>query len=160
LAVRLAEVSREELGHVRLCADAGARFGAPRPRFDLAPVRRRIAELPTPVLRLTAILLVEAAIGETISTALFRAGRRRTTEPLSRAVLTRILADEVHHAELGWSAMTALWPKLDEMTRATLQDEGTSELGGLERTIALPALARLQAGQSFPRELGALGVLD
>jgi hypothetical protein len=90
---------------------------------------------------------------------LFRAGRRAAVEPLTRAALTSILGDEVRHARLGWSALAALWPALDGAERAALQREAAAGLGALERTVALPALRRLDAGESFDPAYAALGVL-
>src|SRR5262249_7525813 len=72
---RFAAMVGDELRHTRLCAALGVRLGAPAVAYDAAPVRARVAGLPDPTRRAAAILLVEAAIGETISTMLFRAGR-------------------------------------------------------------------------------------
>jgi hypothetical protein len=94
-----------------------------------------------------------------VSSLLFRAGRRAAVEPLTRAALTSILGDEVRHARLGWSALAALWPALDAAERAALQREAAAGLGALERTIALPALRRLDAGEPFDPAHAALGVL-
>lgn len=149
----------DELRHARLCVAVGAALGADPPAWDRGPLRSRLAALPSPRLRAGALLLVEAAIGETVSSLLFRAGRRAAVEPLTRAALTSILGDEVRHARLGWSALAALWPALDDGERAALQREATAALGGLERTIALPALKRLEAGEPFDPAHAALGVL-
>src|ERR1019366_5261682 len=73
---RVASGVHDELRHSRLCAEVGARVGAPRPRYDATPVRARLSGLPDPLLRAASLLLVELAIGETISTYLFRAGYR------------------------------------------------------------------------------------
>jgi hypothetical protein len=149
----------DEIRHTRLCATIGARLGAPAVRYDAAPVRARVRALPDGPRRAAGILLVEAAIGETISTMLFRAGRRGATEPLTRAALTIIVGDEVRHQHNGWAGLRALWPSLAEEARAWLQDEATRGLAGAEQRIALPALQRLEAGTPFDRAHAALGVL-
>ena len=105
---RFAAMVLDEVGHARLCAAVGSRLGAERPRYDARPVRARLAALADPMVRTTGILLVEAAIGETISMVLFRVARRTVSEPLTRAVLTAILADEVRHQRNGWTGMTAV----------------------------------------------------
>jgi hypothetical protein len=156
---RFAAMVVDELRHTRLCVTIGARLGAPAVAYDTAPVNARLAALPDPTRRAAAILLVEAAIGETISTMLFRAGRRGTSEPLSRAALTLILADEVRHQRNGWSALRALWPSLTGADRRWLQDEAASGLGMAERRIAWPALQWLEANRPFDRAWAALGVL-
>jgi hypothetical protein len=149
---------RDELRHARLCTLVGARLGALPPRHDLWPVRARVGGLGRGRARLAALLLVEAAIGETVSMALFRAGRRAAAEPLTRAALTSILVDEVRHARLGWAAATALWPEL-VIDRERLQREVTAGLGALEMQIAYPALKRLDAGDRFDPALARLGML-
>jgi hypothetical protein len=149
----------DEVRHARLCAFVGSQLGAARPTFDARPVRARLAELPDPLGRSTAILLIEAAMGETISMALFRAGRRAATEPLTRAALSAILADEVRHQRNGWTGMTALWPSLSGQQREALQSEATSGFAAFERQVAVPALRRLEAGEAFDPAFGALGVL-
>src|SRR6266496_3418120 len=68
---RFAAMVVDEIRHARLCADVGSRLGADRPRYDARPVRACLAALPDPIGRTTAILLTEAAMGETISMALF-----------------------------------------------------------------------------------------
>jgi len=156
---RFAAMVVDEVGHARLCAEVGVRLGAARPRYDARPVRARVAALTDPIGRTTAILLVEAAMGETISMALFRAGRRAATEPLTRAALSAILADEVRHQRNGWTGMAALWPNLSEPQRAALQLEATNGLAAFERQVAVPALRRLEAGEPFDPAFAALGVL-
>lgn len=156
---RFATVAREEVGHARLCATIGARLGAAAPVYDAAPVRARLARLCDPVARTAALVLGEVAIGETISMALFRAGRRTTSEPLTRAALESILADEVRHQRLGWQALAALWPRLDDARRGELERETARAFASSETLIALPVLRKLEAGAAFDPAWGALGVL-
>jgi hypothetical protein len=152
--------THDEIAHARLCAAVGARLGADRPPYDARRVRARLAPLADPLLRACALVLVEVAMGETVSMAMFRAGRRAAVEPLTRAALERILADEVRHQRLGWSALAAWWPALQDVTREALQDEARAGLGGMEQTIAAPALLRLDAGAPFEPAYAALGVLE
>ncbi len=150
---------RDELRHSRLCAQVGRQLGALAPEYDARPVRARMATLGDPLTRLAALLLVEVAIGETISMYLFRACRRATVEPLTRAALGMILADEVRHQRLGWTGLGALWPTLGEALRERLQREAARGLAGCERQTARPALLWLQKGQPFDPAYAALGVL-
>lgn len=151
--------AHDEIFHARLCAATGARLGAPPPRYDAGSVRARLAPLADPTRRACALALIEVAVGETISLAMFRAGRRAAREPLTRAALERILIDEVRHQRLGWSAMSAWWPALDEPDRAALQEEARAGLGAMEQQIASPALRWLQAGAPFNPKYAELGVL-
>jgi hypothetical protein len=149
----------DELRHARLCASVGERLGALAPRYDARPVQARLAALTDPSTRAAALLLVEVAIGETISTSLFRAGRRSTVEPLSRAALTRIVTDEVRHRDLGWKGAAALLPTLSEPQRRGLVREVAAGFAAFERQNALPALERLERREPFDPAYAALGVL-
>jgi hypothetical protein len=137
----------------------GARLGAPKPVYDARPVRARLAELPEPLLRAASLLLVEVAIGETISMYMFRAGRRAAVEPLTHAALSEILRDEVRHQRLGWTALAAMWPMLSDALRRRLQQEAARGLAGCEQQNARPAMAWLQRGETFHPAYAALGVL-
>jgi hypothetical protein len=116
--------------------------------------------MPKPLFRASALTLVEVAMGETISMAMFRAGRRATQEHLSRAALERILTDEVRHQRLGWSALTAWWPDLPEEIRPGLQEEARMALGAMEQQMAAPALRHLDANVPFTPAYSALGVQE
>jgi len=152
-ADRFALVVHEEVGHARLCAMVGARLGAATPTYDARPVRERLAPLVDARARTIALVASEVAIGETISMAMFRESRRGTTEPLTRAVIESILADESRHQQLGWEALAALGPS------DTLQREATHALAASEQQIARPSLAFLERGDAFDPAWAALGVI-
>jgi hypothetical protein len=156
---RLRAAVRDELRHARLCASVGEQLGAERPRYDAAPVRARLSGLPDPRVRALSLLLVEVAIGETISMCLFRAGRRAAVEPLSRAALGSILRDEARHQRLGWAGLAALVPTLDAPLRDAAQREAARGLAGCEQQTARPAMQWLQERRPFDPAYSALGVL-
>ena len=106
-----------------------------------------------------SLLLLEVAIGETISRMLFRAGKRSAREPLMRVALGAILSDEVQHQRFGWTALAALWPMLNAGRRTALQREAAAGLAGCERQTAVPALRCLDEGRPFDPAYAALGVL-
>lgn len=157
---RFASAVRDEMRHARLCATVGARLGARAPAYDARPVRARLARLTSPRWRVASILLAELAIGETISMLLFRATCRAAREPLTRAALSAILADEARHQRLGWTALADLWPSLTEDERNDLQHEAARALASCERSTAVPAMQWLKSGRRFEPEYAALGVLD
>ena len=74
--IRFASAVRDEVHHARLCATVAAILAAPEPTYDARPVRARLASVPEPLARLLSLLLVEVAMGETISMYLNRAGNR------------------------------------------------------------------------------------
>jgi hypothetical protein len=146
----------DELRHAALCAELAQRFAASTPRVRMTRVVRRLERRPEPRWRALAILFVEGAIGETISSALFNAGRHATTEPCSRAALAHIARDEARHARRFWEALATL--TLDDGDRARLQEEVRQAFAHLEQGI-LPSLRRLEAGEPFDAALAQLGVL-
>jgi len=153
------EAVRDEIRHARLCVTVGERMGADKPRYDLRPVQARLAALPDAVSRTASLLLVEVAIGETISTCLFRAGRRAAREHLTRAALGSILGDEARHQRLGWNAFATLWATLEEVGRVRAQKEASRGLAACERQTAQPAMRWLQQRLPFDPAYAALGVL-
>jgi hypothetical protein len=156
---RFLSAAHDEIAHARLCAAVGARLGADGPRWDARPVRARLEPMSEPLFRASALALVEVAMGETISMAMFRAGRRASQEPLTRAALERILSDEVRHQRLGWTALGAWWSDLPVPIREALQEEARRALGAMEQQTAAPALRRLEANLPFEPSYAALGVL-
>jgi hypothetical protein len=151
---------RDEVRHARLCARVGSQLGAAAPRYDAEPVRARMAGVPDPLMRVMALLLVEVAIGETISMYMFRAGRRSAIEPLTRTALGAILADEVRHQRLGWNGLRALQPLLTPPLREHAEREVAMGLAACEQQIAVPAMQWLQHRRPFDPAYSALGVLN
>jgi hypothetical protein len=160
LPARFAAAVRDEIRHARLCVTVGEQLGTVKPRYDASPVRARLVGLPDPLMRAAALLLVEVAIGETISMFLFRAGRRSAKEPLTRAALSSILSDEARHQRLGWNGLDALWPMLTETLREGARQEAARGLGASEQQVARPAMIWLQKRRPFDPAYAALGVLD
>jgi hypothetical protein len=156
---RFAAAMRDEVRHSRLCSTVGTLLGASAPRYDTRPVQTRLMELSDPLARTAALLLVEVAMGETISMYLFRTCRRAAVEPVTRAALGSIVGDEVRHQRLGWTGFTSLWPMLTERLRAEVQREAARGLAACERQTALPAMRWLQRRQPFDPAYAALGVL-
>jgi hypothetical protein len=157
---RFASAVHDELRHARLCATVGARVGASPPAYDARPVRALLAPLTQPIDRVLRLLLVEVAIGETISMSLFRVGRRAAVEPLTRAALGAILHDEARHQRLGWEALAVLVPALSDEHRAAAHAVAARGLGECEREIAVPPMRWLESGRPFDPAYAALGVID
>jgi hypothetical protein len=95
-------------------------------------------------------------MGETISSALFAAGRRAAEEPCARAALGQILRDEAMHAHRFWALLDALG---DAHDKGQLHAVAARALGAIERTQIVPVLQRLARGAPFDPAWAALGVL-
>jgi hypothetical protein len=148
----------DEILHARMCADMARALGAPPPCSRVLP---RVG--PEPVTaeerrwRALEIVLVEGAVGETISSALFAAGRRLTEEPRARAVLSRILEDEARHARCFWGLLDRL---LSPPDCEHLAGFVRAALGAIEQMQVVPSLASLARGDVFDPGWSALGVLS
>ncbi len=57
------------------------------------------------VVTIVRTLIHEGCVGETLAAVLAREERERTTDPVVRGVLDRIIADESEHALLAWRAL-------------------------------------------------------
>jgi hypothetical protein len=156
---RFAAAARDESRHARLCAAVGAAFQAPPPRYDSDAVRTRLQQLMDLTQRTFGLLMIEVAIGESLSVRYFATASDGARETLTKTVLTGITRDETRHAELGWDALHALWSKLAGEQLEWLHEELRLGLASLEHGSAIPALRRLESGEPFDPVWGELGVL-
>lgn len=147
----------DEIRHARMCADMAHALGAPAPLTRVLP---RVG--PEPVTagerrrRAMEIVLIEGAIGETISSALFAAGRRSTEDARARATLSRILEDEAQHARSFWTILDELMTPGDTEHLRSVVGEA---LGAIEQMQVVPSLESLARGDPFDPRWAALGVL-
>lgn len=97
-----------------------------------------------------------AAIGETLAAALLSGCRRRATDPVARGVFSALVADEIHHARLGWYYLTWRTPQWTRVERQRVADRAGGVVVEIER--------RFWRGRDAPRgsqqAARALGVLD
>ena len=156
----LASAAQDELLHAELCLQVAGRLGAAGGVADLDTVWQRFASHPEGRERFLALLLVEVAIGETISCALFRAAARNSGEPLTRAAFSLILHDEAVHSRIGWEVLAAIRPELSTDECLLLSEELRQQFALLEQSAAVPSLLRLESGTSFPSALTELGILS
>jgi hypothetical protein len=158
LAGAFTRVVADELAHSELCATLAARLRTEVPRAE--PIARPTPGAPAERRALALrILLVEGAIGETLSCALFNLGRNLAREPCTRAALGRILRDEIGHARASWEALETLRPGMSEKEREGLEQLATQALGSIEQTQMVPVLRRLERGEPFEPAWAELGVL-
>jgi hypothetical protein len=158
----LSQINRivgDELRHAELCAEIAGLMGATPPHsrsLSRGALPSTSAERRARGLH---IVLVEGAIGETISASLFNAGRRVAEEPCTKTALTLIHQDEALHARSFWEMLTLLKSEFDETDRERLHRQAQRALGSLEQEQILPSLQRLERGEFFDPTWSALGVL-
>ena len=96
------------------------------------------------------------AVGETLACALLSACRDGASDPVAKAVYTNIVADEVHHARLGWYYLLWRAPQWSQPDRQRVADQAGAMVMQIEK--------RFGTGRDAPRgaqkAARALGVLD
>jgi len=92
--------AHDEARHAQYCEELAVRCG-----FDasaLPAVSAPVEPEPRSLLELDVAMLRSVALSETLAAALLMACRRVARDPVARALLTTLIADEIHHARLGW----------------------------------------------------------
>ena len=122
--------------------------------FDPTPLKKRWSR-PIGLEELDATMLEVSAIGETLSCALLSACRDRAKDPMMRALFAGVVADEVHHARLGWYYFAWRSPQWTRAERQRVSDRAGQVVMGIERRFwrgrDAPAVA-----QKAARDLGVL----
>jgi len=92
--------AHDEARHAQYCEEFAVRCG-----FDASSVPAAASQVepePRSLIELDIAMLRSVALSETLAAALLMACRRLAREPVVRALLTTLIADEIHHARLGW----------------------------------------------------------
>jgi hypothetical protein len=155
-----ARIPSDEIRHSEIAVRAAEKLsGHPAGRVPLPVETRRpkktgdvrcsLRELDVHVATLPALL-------ETLAVGLLSEARRRASDPMMKAVYGAVLADEIHHARLGWYYLAWRAPQWSRADRQYLAD-------AMAPRIASRA-AMISDGRSPPpgtaRALRALGVMD
>jgi hypothetical protein len=102
------------------------------------------------------MVLEVSAISETIASALLAACKDGARDPMARGVYGALLADEVHHARLGWYYLAWRAPQWTRAERQRVADRAGEYVVDIER--------RFWSGRDAPKKqlaaARALGVLD
>ena len=114
----------DEMVHVELCARLAEELGGGTELWHEPSALAADADpsLP-PLLRACELVTRNFCVGESLSIPLLHGTWRRTTHPLPRAVLGRIVRDEAAHGVYGWTfldwALPLLPPEGKEVIRST-----------------------------------------
>jgi hypothetical protein len=145
LARAAAAAARDERRHTRLAARLARRFGA-------EPGRPHVA--PTPARGLAALAeenAVEGCVREAYGAALAFVQATTSTDPLVRAGMGAIAADETRHAALAWAVHAWVEPRLGAMARRRVRQARAAAVAQLrvevrgDWTAALGTTAGLPA---------------
>jgi hypothetical protein len=134
LVAASADIVVDELFHVELSSRLTMELGGALPlEFDLAAIAPA-PSMQRPLLKAAELAIVTSCIGESLSVPALARSRVLATEPLCRAVLDRLVADEGPHARLGFWVL----------------DWGAARLSDGERgQLAAVALSALEAYASL-----------
>lgn len=158
-AEQIAECARfadEERAHGVLCGAVVEAFGGDaRSEIDPAPPFPEHLDV-TPLEAVTRNVVSVGCLAETVAVAIISAERLEMPAGELRALLTRILADEIGHARFGWRFLAEAAPSLDAAARARLGAYLRVAFAHLERH----ELTHLPAGARFPDGARAYGLCD
>jgi hypothetical protein len=124
-------------------------------KFDRGSMEKRWT-LPATLEALDHDIVEVSAIGETLSCALLGECRKRARDPALRAIYASIVADEVHHARLGWYYLTWRAPQWTRAERQRVADRAGA--------IVMHTEVQFWKGRDAPPDAraaaSALGVLE
>jgi hypothetical protein len=123
LTAAAADIVVDELHHVELSARLTTELGGATPlRFDL----EKISPLATPgaraLMRAAELAVSTSCVSETLSVPAMARSRAMASEPLVRAVLDTLVADEGFHARLGFWFLDWAADQLTAEERAKLAE--------------------------------------
>ena len=98
----------DEVRHAELCRAVSERYlerTTPWPSHGPSPMPK-LARAPL-ALRPTLHTLAMGCINETIASAWLEASLRDATLPLARRVIRELIADDIHHARMGWAHLAS-----------------------------------------------------
>jgi hypothetical protein len=157
LVALAARIPSDEIRHAdyalrAAAAFAGAEVSVPFNRSFFEKYWSRSMEIAD----VDLMVLEVSAISETIASALLAACKDGARDPMARSFYATILADEVHHARLGWYYLAWRAPQWTRAERQRVADRAGEYVVDIER--------RFWNGRDAPKkELAAaraLGVLD
>jgi hypothetical protein len=121
LVATCADIVVDELFHVELSGRLTMELGGAVPiEFDLATIAPIAAPGLSPVARAAELAVATSCVSESLSVPAMARSRAIADEPLVRAVLDRLLADEGPHARLGFWFLDWAAPRLTDGDRAHL----------------------------------------
>jgi len=153
-----AEIPNDELRH----ADIAMRFAAlckgdakMTIAYDTAGHARHWTK-PPDMEEVDRTVVEVSAIGETLACALLSACMERATDPVAHAIYSTIVADELHHARLGWYYLAWRSPQWSRAERQRIADIAGEQVITIEQRFSKgrDAPAKSRAGAR------ALGVLE
>jgi hypothetical protein len=121
LVAMCADIVVDELFHVELSSRLTMELGGAMPLdFDLAKIAPITSPGVRPLMRAAEIAVVTSCVSESLSVPAMARSKALAGEPLVKAVLDRLLADEGPHARLGFWFLDWANDELTDTERAQL----------------------------------------
>lgn len=121
LVAACADIVVDELFHVELSSRLTMELGGAMPlEFDLAKIAPVTSPGARPLMRAAEIAVVTSCVSESLSVPAMARSKALAGEPLVKAVLERLLADEGPHARLGFWFLDWANDELTDAERAQL----------------------------------------
>jgi hypothetical protein len=145
-------VVRDEARHTELCRRMVVALGGEdvvpgEPRWVISDKRLPLRQ------RVLSTVVGSLCIGETLSTRMLAAVREQTTDPLARAVVTCLVADESVHGQFGWMLLEAFAPTFTPEDRQALLSMLPGALAGARAAMIPSGEVR---GPHVPTSFGSL----
>jgi hypothetical protein len=161
LIAACARIPGDEIRHSEIALRAAAKLSGASEASLSMPIegRRpaRVGDVRAPLRDLDVQVALLPAYLETVAVALLSEARRRASDPMMKGVYGAVLADEIHHARLGWYYLAWRAPQWSRADRQHLAD-------AIAPRIAQQRAAQISDGREAPRgcvrALRALGVMD
>ena len=144
----------DEMVHVELCARIAMELGGAvawsyRPDEVVAPV----GEGEEPLLKAAHQVVAFFCVGEALSIPLLHGTWKACRQPLTRAVLKRIVQDEADHGTFGWAFLDWALPHLGDDDREALAATAASAIEGVKHNWA-SLRARPPVDERWAHDLG------
>lgn len=150
-------VGSDEIRHAEYCLRMAELCAGEKVTVAIEPaaIAASVPEATT-LANVDFLLFKFAAIGETLAAALLTECRRRATDRVAKALYASLVADEVHHARLGWYYAAHRAPLFTLAERQELADRVAEFVMGIEEEFWMGRDAPPNARGAAR----ALGVLD
>ena len=158
LVAAAARTPADEIRHADYALRAASLLAGEDVSLTIEPaLLRKPWAKPVDLERLDVMMLEICAIGETLSCGLLSACLERATDPVMHAVFAGIVADEVHHARLGWYYLAWRAPSWTGADRQRVANRGGEILVKTEKQFWQ---GRDAADPTARKAARALGVLE
>jgi hypothetical protein len=124
----------DEMVHVELCARLSMELGGGSEiRYDPRELVYEPARDQSPLLIASELVVHNFCVGEALSIPLLRGASKAAAQPLTRAVLMRIVRDEALHGNFGWSYLAWASERLTKPDLAQLSMLAARSIRGILR---------------------------